>query len=80
MSLTEQELLDLKDDVDNAKNSVAELKGQLNALLKQLNDDWHCDSIEKAEKELKAIENIIKDLKKQEEDATEALEKQYNTD
>jgi len=76
--MTEKELLDLKERVDQAKISVAELTGQLNALMKQLKGDWACSTVEEAEKKLKKLEQTIADLDKKIKDNSEDLKEKYN--
>jgi len=78
--MNEQELLKLKDDVDNAKSTVSELKGQLTALMKQLKDDWDCSDIKMAEIKLKSMEVSITALEKKIEKGVEELEDKYNID
>ena len=51
--MNERELLELKEDIENAKQKVSELKGERQALMNQLKDQWNCDSVESAEKKLK---------------------------
>ena len=46
--MTEQQLLDLKERVEDAKTQVAELNGQQTALMNQLKNDWGCKTIEEA--------------------------------
>jgi len=75
--MTEQQLLDLKDKVEDAKSNVSELKGQLTALMKQLNDDWQCKSIKEAETKLSGMEKNIKTLELKIQEATEELEDKY---
>ena len=78
MALNEQQLLDLKDQVDEAKQKVSELKGQQNALNKQLADDWKCKTIEEAEKKLKEMETSIASIDKKIEKGVFELEEKYN--
>ena len=78
MPLTEQQLLDLKDQVEEAKEKVSELKGQQTALNKQLLDDWGCKSIEEAETKLKTMGDQIDLLDKKIEKGVKELEEKYN--
>ena len=52
MSLNERELLELKQEMEEAKQSVAEHRGQLTALMKQLKDNYKCNTLEQAQKKL----------------------------
>jgi len=51
--MNERELISLKEDIENAKQKVSELRGERQALMNQLKDQWNCDSIESTEKKLK---------------------------
>ena len=48
--MNEQELLELKEEIDQAKQKYSELKGRLTFLMKQLKEDQGCTTIEQAEK------------------------------
>lgn len=76
--MTEQELLNLKEKVDKAKTTVSELTGQLNALKKQLKDNWDCKTIEEAEEKLKNMEKNISILEKKIDKGVKELEEKYN--
>ena len=76
--MTEQQLLDLKEQVDEAKTKVSELTGQQTALMKQLKDDWDCKTIKEAEEKLQAMEKSISVLDKKIEKGIKELEEMYN--
>jgi chromosome segregation ATPase len=75
--MTEQQLLTLKKEIDEAKTEVAELQGQYKALMKQLKDDWGCDSIEAAEKLLNKKDSELSKLATQIESGLKELEEKY---
>jgi predicted nucleic acid-binding Zn-ribbon protein len=75
MALDEQQLLDLKDKIEAAKTNVSSLNGQKQAMMKQLKDDWGCDTIEQAEEKLKQMDKNIGLLDKKIDSATKELEK-----
>jgi chromosome segregation ATPase len=56
---TERELLNLKNEIVEAKNHLAELKGQQKALFTQLKEEWGCTSIEEAKRKLALLEEDI---------------------
>lgn len=60
--MNEKQLLALKEEIAEAKSKAAELKGQKNALMKQLKEEWGCTSIEVAEKKIKQMEKDITKL------------------
>ena len=75
--LTEKQLLDLKEEIGEAKNKVAELKGQQNALMKQLKEEWGCTTLEQAEKKIAQIEEEVAILQRQIEKGIEELQEKY---
>jgi chromosome segregation ATPase len=77
MALTEKQLLDLKEDVGDAKQKVAELTGQEKALTNQLKTDWDCKTIVEAEKKLKEMDNEITSIDKKIEKGCNELEEKY---
>ena len=75
--MTARELLELKDNIAKAKNTTAELKGQQNALMKQLKEEWKCDSLEDAEKLLEKMDAEIKSFEDNIEKLMKTLEEKY---
>ena len=75
--MKEQELLELKEEIEDAKQKVSELTGQKNALLKQLKDDWGCNTIEEAEEKLKIMDKNITIISNKIEKATKELEAKF---
>ena len=57
--MNEQDLFRLKEDVEEAKQKVSELKGERQALMKQLKEEWDCDTVEQAEEKIKEMESEI---------------------
>ena len=75
--MDEAGLLKLKKQIDEANASISELKGQLSALLKQLKDDWKCNSVEDAEKLIVKMDKEIASLNNKIEEGMEELEEKY---
>lgn len=75
--MTARELLELKDNIAKAKNTVAELKGQQNAMMKQLREEWKCGSLEDAEKLIQKMDAEIDALNKSIEKGLEELGSKY---
>lgn len=76
--MTEADLLKLKRQIDEAKQTTAELKGHQSALMKQLKDDWKCNTVEEAQELIAKMDKEIKTLSNNIETGLEELEKKYN--
>jgi len=76
--MDESQLFDLKKKVEKAKTTVSELTGQQTTLMKQLNDNWDCETIEEAEEKLAKMEKGINILERKIERGVKELERKYN--
>jgi Skp family chaperone for outer membrane proteins len=76
--MTEQELLNLKKKVDEAKITGSELRGELSAGMKQLKDEYKQTSLESAKKHLKSILKEVEDIDIKITEHSEELESKYN--
>ena len=76
--MTEKELLNLKKQIEEAKTKVAELEGTRKHLMKELKDDWSCNSVEEAEKKLNKMESDLDKLRTQIDKGIEELTEKYN--
>jgi len=77
--MTEKDLLELKEEIEEAKQKVSELKGEKQALLKQLKENWKCSSIEDAAKKLVKLGEQEEQLSNQIETGIEELEEMLNS-
>lgn len=75
--ISEEKLLRIKKEIDESKESIAELKGQEKALMKQLKEDWDCASVPLAKKKIKVMEDDIGVLEHEIEELSEELEAEY---
>lgn len=73
--MTERELLDLKQEIDQAKESFQQLKGQEKAILQQLKDDFDCSTFEQTNKKTRVLEKEISKLSDEIEQGVSELEK-----
>jgi len=71
----ERKLFALKEKIDDAKNAVAELTGQLQIYMKQLNDDWSCTSVKDGEIKLRRLDVDIETLEVRITKGVKSLEK-----
>jgi len=78
--LDEQDLLDLKKDIDEAKTKKSELMGQKNALMNQLKTDWGCKTVEEAQVKLKTMGEEIEDIEDKIEKGVTDLQEKYNVE
>jgi hypothetical protein len=74
-----RELIKLKQKIEDAKQQTSELKGQQTALMKQLKDDWKCNSIKEAEALMEKMDWEIKTLNDQIETGLAELEEKYES-
>lgn len=72
-----QELLELKQVIEEAKDRTLQLKGQKDALFQQLKDEFNCTTLQQAEKELKKLETEIANLSTEIENGLQVIEEQY---
>ena len=75
--MTEKNLLELKDQIDEAKASVAELKGQQTILMQQLKTNYNCKSIEEAETLLAKWKKEVDKMQMQIDEGLKELEEKY---
>lgn len=75
--MTEKDLLRLKGEVDKAKSTVAELNGQLTAMMKQLKKDWGVSSVDEGEKLLKKMKKDLETLEEKIEKGVNEIEEKY---
>lgn len=60
-----EEVIELKEEIETSKTEKAQLEGEMKAILKQLQEEWGCPTIEQATKKYKEIENEIEKLDKE---------------
>lgn len=77
-TMTRQELLNLKANIEEAKIKASELTGRKTQLLKQLKNDWNCADIDQAEDKLQQLEQQIEKLNKQFNEGTAKVEEEIN--
>ena len=73
----QEDLLQLKEKIDKAKEKSSELKGQLKGLTKELKDDWQCDTIKQAEEKVQQMETEVTKLNEKIKKSVTELEEKY---
>lgn len=80
MGLTEKQLTELKEEIDEAKTTVSTLTGQITAITNQLKIDFGCSTLEEAKLKIKQIEKKKDSLSLKIEKASNELEELLNED
>lgn len=78
--MDKKQLLNLKDEIDEAKTVVAELTGKKKSLLTQLKEQFNCDSLEMAEKKVETLTQQISKLESQIQEGLNDLEQKLSED
>lgn len=76
--MNERELLALKERIDQAKSKVSELKGHQQYQMKELEQQWGCNSIEKAKSKIEDNRNEIEQFDQKIDRGTRELEEKYD--
>jgi hypothetical protein len=76
MILTKQALLDLQEEIAEAKTATSELKGQQTAVLKQFKDEHTCNTVEEAEEKKETLDRSLSSLDKKIKKYAAELEEQ----
>jgi predicted nucleic acid-binding Zn-ribbon protein len=72
-----QTLLSMKEKIEGAKEKRAQLKGELNELMRRLKQDYGITNIKQAEKKVKEMQAQIVEMDKEIEAGVAKLEKDY---
>lgn len=75
--MNEKELLELKEQIEDAKQEVNRLEGRQDGLMSQLQKDWGCKTLGQAKKKLEGLKDEIKDLEGKIESGVAELEERY---
>ncbi len=78
--MDKQELLDLQEEINTAKQKVNQLEGRKEYLMQQLKEQWNCSSVKQAEKKLEDYAIEIAALTTQIQDGVKELEEKYEFD
>ena len=75
--MDEEQLLELKKEIDDAKTEISELTGTQKQLMKDLKTQWNCSTLEEAEKEHKKLGEQITKLSGQIDKGVKELNEKY---
>jgi len=76
--MTDQELLDLKQEIIEAKDKATKLQGRKDLLTEQLKEKYGVTTLKQAQEKLKKMEQNLETLRTEIEEATEKLEEKLN--
>lgn len=75
--MNEEDLLNLKKEIESAKTEVNQLEGEKKGLEKQLLEEWKCKSLKEAKKKLQDLKDQIIDKETKIKEGTAELEEKY---
>ena len=78
--MNEQELLDLKKEIEESKENLSRLEGKKEQLMEQLQKNYGVKTAEAAQKKIKTMEKDIADWDKKIEQVTAKLEEHFESD
>lgn len=76
-AMDEKRLLDLKQQIDDAKLEVSQLKGRRANLMEQLQEQWGCKTVKEAEAKLEKMRQETTQLEAQLKKGIQQLEDEY---
>ena len=75
--MNEKKLLELKEQIEDAKQEVNRLEGRQDGLMQQLQKDWKCKSLKEAKKKLGDMKQEIQELQDKIDSGIAELEEKY---
>jgi len=75
-----QRLLNLKQDLEEAKSKRSELQGQSKGLMKQLKEEFELDSLDEAQARIEELNEQLDNLQSALNDALERAEEAFSND
>jgi len=75
--MEKEDLMDLKIQIDQAKEKVSELKGKRQYLLSELKEQWGCSTIEEAKEKIEMLVVKIEKLEQTIQTGMKKLDEYY---
>ena len=75
--MTEKKLLEIKKEIESAKEELLKSKGRKQVLMDSLEKDFGCKTIDQAKKVYDKLKKEIGDLEARKEEKIEQLEEEY---
>ncbi|MCK9456406.1 MAG: hypothetical protein M0R31_03835 [Candidatus Riflebacteria bacterium] len=76
--MDKQDLLDLKERIDEAKEEISKLEGRKAGYLETLKDQFKCSSVKEANELLQKMDKNIEDLDDEIKTGLEQLEEEFD--
>ncbi len=76
--MTDQELIDLKNKIEEKKTELAELKGRKKEMMTSLKKDYNCSSVTEAEALIEDLKTQASDLEEKKQTLIDELEEKYD--
>lgn len=80
MKKQEEWLLELKEEIDNAKSEITRLEGQKSYLLDQLKEEFEINSLKEANKKVEEEETSLEELEEQLDEQIQEIKEKYEAD
>jgi hypothetical protein len=77
--MKQKDLLDLKDEIEEAKIKVTSLKGKKELLMSQLKEKWKCETVEEAEDLLMEKRKEVKTLSTKLDKKLAEIQEEYDS-
>lgn len=78
MGMNKQELLEIKNTIEEAKKEVSELQGKKKYLLQELNEQWGCKSIEDGLHKIAEMEKQVAEIEEKIDNKIRMLKNEYD--
>lgn len=75
--MNKDQLLELKEEIDNAKSETSKLEGKLEHLKGQLKKEWKCNSVKEAEEKLEEMKQESDKIQEKIDKGVRELEEKY---
>ena len=75
--MEEQQLFDLKKEIEEAKEKSSEKKGHLQSLMDDLKKKWNCTTLKQAKEKVEALESKQKKIAGEIKEGMKELEENY---
>ena len=75
--MDKEDLFALKEEIEDAKTEISELKGEQKAIIKQLNENWECSKIKDGRQKIEEFSKELRTINKQLFEILQRISSQY---